>query len=330
MPGEAGEKCRAFVGLDAARGGRPSLQREIPCRISRNTMQATKARLLGTPFGSWLLEIRDKLAIVRAACFSPESVGTLANDQLAALLVVSLCRPGHVFVDVGAHIGSIVAGAKRRSRPSKIIAVEAIPERAAALRRRFSDVEVVQCAVGEDDGRDVAFFVNPARSGYSSLAKGDGLREIRVPLRTLDAIVADNEIDVIKIDIEGGELGALRGAAQVLSRHRPTVMFESAPGCGARLGYSTAALWRYLDELDYMIVAPNRLAHDGEGMSLDAFNDGHLYPRRTTNYFAVPRERRRELRDRARLVLGVKVAPRARSRPRDSVLAPVSSFAPHD
>ena len=293
-------------------------------------MQEAKARLIGTAFGLWVLELRDKLSIVRAACFSPESVGTLANDQLAALLVVSICRPGHVFVDVGAHIGSIIASAQRRSRPSKILAVEAIPERAASLRRRFPEVEIVQCAVGESEGADVAFFVNQAQSGYSSLARGEGLREIKVPLRTLDTVLAENDVDVIKIDIEGGELGALRGAVNVLTKHRPTVMFESAPGCGARLGYSTTDLWRFFDELGYVIVAPNRLAHDAEGMSLDAFNDGHLYPRRTTNYFAVARERREEVRDRARLVLGIRVRSRARSRGRDSALAPVSSFAPHD
>jgi FkbM family methyltransferase len=293
-------------------------------------MQETKARLLGSAFGLWLLELRDKLNIVRAACCSPESVGTLANDQLAALLVVSICRPGRVFVDVGAHIGSIVASAQRRSRPSKIVAVEAIPERAASLRRRFREVEIVQCAVGESDGADVAFFVNQAQSGYSSLARREGLREIRVPLRTLDTVLAEDEVDVIKIDIEGGELGALRGAVSVLSKHRPTVMFESAPGCGARLGYGTTALWRFFDELGYVIVAPNRLAHEADGMSLEAFNDGHLYPRRTTNYFAVARERREEVRDRARLVLGIQVASRAPSWVRDSALAPASSFAPYD
>jgi len=293
-------------------------------------MQDTKARLIGSALGLWLLELRDKLNIVRAACISPESVGTLANDQLAALLVVSICRPGRVFVDVGAHIGSIIASAQRRSRPSRILAVEAIPERAASLRRRFRKVEIVQCAVGEGDGADVAFFVNRAHSGYSSLARGEGLREIRVPLRTLDTVLAGNDVDVIKIDIEGGELGALRGAVNVLAKHRPTVMFESAPGCGARLGYSTTALWGFFDELGYLIVAPNRLAHEGEGMSLEAFNDGHLYPRRTTNYFAVARERREEVRDRARLVLRIRVGSRPRSRPGDSTLAPVSAFAPHD
>lgn len=287
-------------------------------------MQASKAFLVGTSFGLWLLGVRDKINIVRTACASPESVGTMANDQLAALLVVSICRPGRVFVDVGAHIGSIVATAQRRSGPSKIVAIEAIPEKADSLRRGFPRAEVARCAVGESDGTDVSFFVDRAHSGYSSLARGDGLQEIKVPLRTLDTVLAGHDVDVIKIDIEGAELGALRGAAKVLARHRPTVMFESAPGCGARLGYTTTALWRFLDEQGYVVVAPNRLAHEGDGMSLEAFNDGHLYPRRTTNYFAVARERRDEVRERARTVLGIRVATAPRSRAPGGALAPVS------
>jgi FkbM family methyltransferase len=250
--------------------------------------------------------LREKLDIVHAALLSPEGVGTLANDQLASLLVASICRPGRVFVDVGAHIGSVVANTRRRSRPSKICAVEAIPARAAGLRHRFPAVEVFECAVGEQAGIEVPFFVDQDRSGYSSLAKptrGGPLLEISVPMRTLDGLLQGLDVDVLKIDIEGAELGALRGGIEMLSRHRPTVMFESAPDAGARLGYSTTDLWRFLDGLGYAVVAPNRLAHLGDGISVEAFNDAHLYPRRTTNYFAVARERRTELRDRARLVL---------------------------
>jgi FkbM family methyltransferase len=272
-------------------------------------MTVMKSLLVGTAIGDWMLSARDKFDILRASWSTPESVGTLANDQLASLLVASICRPGMVFVDVGAHIGSIIASAQRRSRPSKIVAVEAIPSKAATLRRRFPGVEVAECAVGESEGREAAFFVDVKQSGYSSLARPVGgsneLVEIKVPVRALGSVLAGHNVDVIKIDIEGAELGALRSATEVLSTHRPTIMFESAPGAGDRFGYSTTDLWQFLHALDFVVVAPNRLAHNDLGMSLDAFNDGHLYPRRKTNYFAVPRERRTDVRDRARKVLGI-------------------------
>ena len=53
---------------------------------------------------------------------------------------------------------------------------------------------------------------------------------------------------------------------------------------------------------------PNRLALGDPALSLDMFNDGQLYPRRTANYFAVLHKRRIEIRDLARTVLGIRVS----------------------
>jgi hypothetical protein len=115
-------------------------------------------------------------------------------------------------------------------------------------------------------------------------------------------------VDVIKMDIEGAELGALRGAVRLIERCRPTVMFESAPGDPNGLGYTKEALWQFFNDIGYEIVVPNRVAHDGAGLSQEGFVEGHLYPRRTTNYFAIASERRREVRDRARSLLGIDAA----------------------
>lgn len=275
-------------------------------------MQHLKNLLVGTVVGDWTATARDRLGLMCAAWSDPEKTGMIINDQLASLLVASLCRPGRVFVDVGAHIGSMIDSAQRRSRASKIVAIEAIPAKAAALRRKFPRVEVVECAVGEGGDREVTFFVDRVRSGFSSLARpmgrADDIVEIKVQLRSLGEILAGHDVDVVKIDIEGAELGALRSASEVLMACRPIVMFESGPGAGDRLGYSTSELWKFLDDLDFAVLTPNRLAHDDPGLSLDMFNDSHLYPRRTTNYFAVPRQRRIEIRDLARTVLGIRVS----------------------
>ena len=154
------------------------------------------------------------------------------------------------------------------------------------------------------------FFVNRKQSGYSSLGKPDKannetISAISVRMKTLDGLIDAEDVDVIKIDIEGAELGALRGARNLIARARPTVMFESAPGDANGLGYTKEAMWQFFAENDYEIFVPNRLAHDGEGLGQTNFAESHLYPRRTTNYFAVASERRTEVRDRARQVLGI-------------------------
>ena len=260
-----------------------------------------KQLILGSPVGRAAIRGRAAVELLRAP---KEELGALANDQLAERLVTRLCAPGRMFLDVGAHIGSIVAAVARHCPTARIVAVEAIPEKAARLRRKFPKAEVHCCALAEREG-EAAFFVDEARSGYSSLARGGGsrLREIRVPLTRLDTLMRGADVDLVKIDVEGAELGVLRGAEALMASARPAVMFESGPADA--LGYTKPAMWTWFAERGYEVLVPNRLAHTAPPLSLEGFIDSHHYPRRTTNYFAVPAERRAELRARARRVLGL-------------------------
>lgn len=267
--------------------------------------------LLNTFVGDVLLATRDKFEILRAAVLTPESVGTLANDQIATELIARICRPEKVFVDVGAHIGSVISKVQRHDRTIVIVAIEAIPEKIAKLRRKFRNVTLHECAAGESEG-SASFFVDTKRSGYSSLIRsqvtnGEATQEIRVSIKKLDDLLPSGEVDAIKIDVEGAELGVLRGSESILSGSRPTIMFESGPLENDSLGYSKEALWRYFDSHRYLILVPNRVAHNDPGLTQDGFLESHLYPRRTTNYFAIAKERNVEIRDRAREVLKIPI-----------------------
>ena len=271
-------------------------------------MEALKQRLLGGVTGRVLSSVRDTFTIVCAALGRSESLGTLLNDQLATSLVARLCLPNKIFVDVGAHIGSIVAAVVDNDSSIRIVAIEAIPEKVIRLRKKFPLATIHECAVSEYEG-EASFFVDLQRSGYSSLSTketraGSATREIRVKVCRLDQLVVSGDVDIIKIDVEGAELGVLKGAQGLLQQSRPIVMFESGPE--ERLSYTKAALWQYLSAQKYAIVVPNRLAHLDDGLSLEGFVESHLYPRRTTNYFAVPTERRHDVRDRARKLLGLR------------------------
>lgn len=268
-----------------------------------------KQLVVGTAIGRVAMRARDFVEVCQAVYSSPESVGTLVNDQSATRLVVSLCRPGASFIDVGAHIGSVISAVYDHDKSISVIAVEAIPEKVERLRRKFPKAQIHGCAVGESEG-EVSFFVDLKQSGYSSLGhRADDARpsvvQITVPMRRLDSLVTASDVDVIKIDVEGAELGVLRGGEAVVARCRPVVMFESAPPQDDGLGFSKPAMWDWLTEQGYQILVPNRVAHNGPELSRDSFVESHFYPRRTTNYFAVPAERRVEIRDRARRILKI-------------------------
>jgi FkbM family methyltransferase len=268
-----------------------------------------KQNLLGGPLGRGAMFLRDKFGILKQAWVSPEQVGTLANDQLATYLITKICKPHCTFIDVGAHIGSVISEVKHNDASVKIVAIEAIPEKADNLRRKFPFVELHGCAVGEATG-ETSFFVNTKRSGYSSLGRAGSIDdkstyEIKIRIETLDNLVSSMDVDAIKIDVEGAELGVLRGGVDTLRKCRPIIMFESGPQVDDGLGYTKEAIYDFLASNDFSVLVPNRVAHNGDALTLTGFIESHWFPRRTTNYFAIPTERRIECRDRARGILRI-------------------------
>lgn len=252
---------------------------------------------------------RSNLELMWTVFTKPEDAGMVINDQLASLLVAKLCQPQKTFVDVGAHIGSVISSVYNHDRSISVIAVEASPDKSEKLLRKFPKIELHQCAVGDRDG-EVTFFVNTDQSGYNTLGKpenfdADKYIEITVPIRRLDDLVLSENIDVIKIDVEGAELGVIRGGEQVISKNRPVIMFESGPQKEDCLGFSKEAMWSWFNERNFEILIPIRVAHTGTGLTKEGFVESHFYPRRTTNYFAVPVERRNEIRERTRRILNL-------------------------
>ena len=190
-----------------------------------------------------------------------------------------------------------------------MIAVEAVPAKAELLRKNFPQAVIHACAVGDADGV-AGFMIEQNRSGYSSLEHGDAtshrFKKIEVPLRRLDSLIStETKVGAIKIDVEGAEAAVLRGGAELIDRCRPIVVFESAPGAVERFGEPADVVHRWFDDRNYEVTLPDRVPHDAPGLTTELFMDSHHYPRRALDYFALPRERRISIRDRARKEVGI-------------------------
>ena len=276
-----------------------------------------KQMLVGTAAGRWLEILREDRALRQAMRSAPEKGSRMFQDRCGRILLAALCRPDRVFMDVGAHIGSIIASVRHRLPGVEIVAVEAVPEKAEWLKKKFPDVQIHNCAVGNAQG-EAEFQVDLDRPGFSSLASDrkdrGNVRTIRVPIRRLDELYTGTKpVDLIKIDVEGMELPVLQGADALIARCRPTVYFESGLEGGAAFGFTSEQLFDWFAQHDYQIFVPNRVAHDGMPLAPDSFIEAHHYPQRALNYFAVAAERRLEVRDRARLIFGVKPNPKSKA-----------------
>lgn len=266
-----------------------------------------KRKLVGTAVGRALLRLSHFSALKMIPLSNPENAAVIANDIIADLLVANICPKGGTFVDVGAHIGSVFSTVHHADTSVRIIAFEADPVKARALAARFPYCTLHPFAVGEIS-EDTTFYLDPAASGYNSLIKHHSARqvEISVTVKRLDDILAGQPADVIKIDIEGAELGALRGGQTLIAAQKPVIMFESTRDGPNTLGYSPQLVWEWFQTMEYEVFTPDRVAHDAPALSLSTFLDGHLCPMRTHNYFAIHKDKRTAVRDRARAVLNVR------------------------
>jgi FkbM family methyltransferase len=149
--------------------------------------------------------------------------------QLRLLLALTLAEDASC-VDVGANIGAVLRDIVRVAPRGRHVAYEPLPEHAARLAREFPQVDVRNAAVSDHAGEATFHRVRgrDTRSSLSRLDFGDDeLEPFPVRLEALDdALPADLAPALIKIDVEGAEEQVLRGAAETLARHRPTVVLE--------------------------------------------------------------------------------------------------------
>lgn len=137
-------------------------------------------------------------------------------------------RPGNAVVDVGAHVGYYAALAAKRVGPTgMVVAFEPRPLNLRFLRRHvewngLQNVRIIEAGVGDRSG--TASFDTRAGTGTGHLAEGGDLLVTTV---RLDDLYRDGEIprvDFLKIDVEGGEVGVLRGARELIAAERPIIL----------------------------------------------------------------------------------------------------------
>jgi FkbM family methyltransferase len=152
------------------------------------------------------------------------------EPSLSCWLVRTL-RPGDVFVDVGANIGyySLLA-ARLVGYQGSVVAIEASPAAYAELRgnvarNQTGNVRLVNKAIAEQDGELTFYEPKPGiHSVTTSVQTADDLAPaFRIQARPLAGVLTEHEVRtarVIKIDIEGGEYGALAGLVPALAQAR--------------------------------------------------------------------------------------------------------------
>jgi FkbM family methyltransferase len=177
-------------------------------------------------------------------------LGTYEPELQSALS--ELIPANAVIFDVGANIGYVsLLLAKAAGETGKIFAFEALPSNVEQLRRNLvlngkeAQVTVISSAVTQTSG-PVRFLVHA--SGGMGKAAGSAGREDRyqsevtVPGISLDEFVygqGNPPPQVVKMDIEGGEVMALKGMHRVLTEAHPLMLMELHGPESSRVAWET-------------------------------------------------------------------------------------------
>ncbi|WP_109046808.1 FkbM family methyltransferase [Azospirillum sp. TSA6c] len=174
--------------------------------------------------------------------------------------VQAFLKPGMVAVDVGSHHGfytllaSMLVGEEGR-----VLAVEASPREFVRLRMHLAlndrtNVVAWEGALGAEERQGVLRVRLDTESGLN------GLRASLMPpvpvtfvpctVGTLDAVLVEtgfDRVDLLKIDVAGGETDVIEGATALLSRFpRPIILCDMDERLARSYGESKVALYRQL------------------------------------------------------------------------------------
>ena len=185
-------------------------------------------------------------------------------EKETTLLFLKMLRRGMTVVDLGAHVGyyTIIA-AKLIGEEGRVYAFEPEANNFNSLSRNveinnLTNVILIQKAVSDKNGKE-RFYIDAFDSGRCSFLIPQFQRiksSVYVPTVTLDEFFFQKgiQIDLLKMDIEGAEVKALRGAKRLLTERRiRTIIFEFFPEALQSQGASPRELWNILTSYEFKI-----------------------------------------------------------------------------
>jgi FkbM family methyltransferase len=186
-------------------------------------------------------------------------------EPIESYLFSTLIQPGWTVFDVGANVGqySLMASTAVQSQGA-VHAFEPIPQnymRASEhiTMNNLTNIQLNTFAAWHEEtelelGQSADMTDNAGTFSVGAKVASAAIA-FRVKAKSLDQYVSEqgvSKVNLVKMDIEGAELSALRGFQSTLKRDRPIVLMEINPAACKQMDYQPSDLWKLLvDELGY-------------------------------------------------------------------------------
>lgn len=146
------------------------------------------------------------------------------EEEWIGRLIDLIGKRSMTFLDVGAGVGYYCVLVKKLRPAARVIAVEALPRHARALRSTLvlnglkeQDVELIEAAVAATTGRASFADLDYGSQLTANAQEHPGAARIEVPTLSLANLVAQTgPIDLMKMDIQGTEQEVLGASTEIL------------------------------------------------------------------------------------------------------------------
>jgi FkbM family methyltransferase len=169
-------------------------------------------------------------------------------EPASTALFRTVATGADVILDIGAHMGYYSLLGASAAPGATVVAVEASPENAEALRRNVAEssgVRVVNAAFAAAPGTATIQLTEASdNSGFSGHPNSPTERSVEVPAVSVDELgLPAGDRLVVKLDVEGHELAALTGLQAVFQRFSDVrLLVEMNPKCLTLAGSSADEL----------------------------------------------------------------------------------------
>lgn len=181
-------------------------------------------------------------------------------EQEYSMKLIDSIQSSKVFFDIGANIGYYSSIAGLLNKQCKVFSFEPIPQTYEKLRKNITLNALTNVTAYNfgflDQEKEIYMFFNCNESGAASLENIRGIAETcktECKFTTIDTFVRTHKVmpDLIKIDIEGAELFALKGAVETLRIGNPILYIEILRKWCAKFGHTAVDVFCFLHDLGY-------------------------------------------------------------------------------
>ena len=188
--------------------------------------------------GYWLRKKSLKFAQNKMVCYSGDTISTAINlygvyekrdlEMLFGFFNMYKIDMKHLLaLDIGANIGNHSRYFQKYF--NKVIAFEPMSKTFDILKlnvSEFDNIEIKNFGLSSSNGSYYMEIINTNLGGTKIVDSFYSGSKEKFDFVTLDSLKIDGEVGLIKIDVEGHEIDALKGAENLIRRDNPIIMFE--------------------------------------------------------------------------------------------------------